>query len=385
MREVSVSTGEDSTKSVAHYHHCKITIHDCGTVLFSGSIHKMYNSISGIFAPNYEDFREYKGFNGNQFCYHGLDLARQHLKTLFGVPSENMIIQNIEYGVNLVTSFDPMYFIKGLLPFEMKPFEYKYSEHLAQSVHRQYILKVYNKGNQYNMPFHTLRFEMKVTKMEHQKKDVGITSMADFKTSILTKAFKYLNKHLKKVLYYDRTIKESSLTQKQKIKLKEYYNPRYWSNLTPKERLRNKIRLNQIIELHSQNLKQELLETLKQNWVEFDRLSVNHLGVEFDSSNIVSDSTLLPQRKCPITGLDISMQKPESKLLSNTGLKHYEKFYPETFKKLRQNLLTGQPNKFERSIYDMISKQIRNTFYNNPARFNPCQGNLFGLFFTSFN
>lgn len=319
-REVSDSTGEILSKQKnAYYHHCKIIIYDSGTVMFSGSIHKMYNSISGVFAPNYNKDKKYKGFNGNHYYYYEIDFIRQHLTTLFGVSSQNMIIQNIEYGMNLNTSFNPQCFIKGLLPFEMKPFEYKYSENFAQSVHQQYILKIYNKGNQYEMALNTLRFEIKVIKMGHQKKNVGIKTISDINPLSMNRVFAYLHKHLKKVTYYDTTIDKSNLSRMQKIKLKDYYNQRYWTRLTDKQRSRNKIMLNKIIASNSNNLRLELLDILNENWVEFNRLSEISKRSEFNSSNIAVNSTLYAQRKPSITGLDISMQKPDSIMLSNTA------------------------------------------------------------------
>jgi hypothetical protein len=96
IRSVSEKTGLLDTKTICHYHKCKIIVYDSGTVRFSGSIHKFYNSITGIEAPN----KDPKGYNGNQFYYYEIDFVKQHLVYLFNVPSEQMQIQNIEYGLN---------------------------------------------------------------------------------------------------------------------------------------------------------------------------------------------------------------------------------------------------------------------------------------------
>src|SRR5690606_17544925 len=64
-----------------------------------------------------------------------------------------------------------------------------------------------------------------------------------------------------------------------------------------------------------------------------------------------------PERICPVTLQPIHMQKEESFLLSNTGLKHLEETNPQQFEFLKETLLTGSENKFERNIYDKISKQ----------------------------
>ena len=374
--DVSKSTGEDSEKDIALYHHCKIIKHKSGTILFSGSIHKMYNSLKGTFAPNYQNDQNYKGYNGNQFTYQNIEFIKQHLLVLFGVQPEDMVIQNIEFGQNLNTSFNPQKFIEWLLLLETKPFEHRYSERYAQSVHQQYILKVYNKGTQYGMPDNSLRFEIKVLKMKHQINEVGITNLADINRASIEKSFQYLKKHLLKLLYYDITIDKKTFSKRLRNKLDQYNNPKYWQSLNAKERSRNKSKLNILIKNHSQNLRSEILLLLDKNWVQFNRHSETTTWAQFNHSSIVLNNTHQPQRFCPITGHDISMQKPTSTMLSNTGLRYYEKHKPELFARLKRKLLTGRENKFEKDIYSMMSKQIRNRYYNRP----PINPNQIGLF-----
>ncbi len=71
------------------------------------------------------------------------------------------------------------------------------------------------------------------------------------------------------------------------------------------------------------------------------------------------------------------MQKEASFLLSNTGLKHLEKNNPKAFKKLVEVLITGNENKFEKGIYNMLSKQIRNRYFNQRDLFNKDQKKIF--------
>jgi len=360
IRSVSEKTGLLDTKTICDYHKCRITVYDSSTVRFSGSIHKFYNSITGIEAPN----KDPKGYNGNQFYYHEIDFVRQHLVYLFGVPPEQMQIQNIEYGLNLSTPFDPQDFITGLLLFGVVPFEFRFNEFYAQSVYDQYIIKIYNKGNQYNMPLNILRFEIKVLKMIKQSNDVGIAYMSDITIDRLKKAKKYLITQLETVLYYDNTITKKNLTKKQQIKLKDYNNRRFWQNLNRQQRSKDRKKLSAIIENHSQNQKAELLQLMDGIQLHFNRLSNISKRLQFNYSSIVSNCNLLNPRKCPITGADISMQKNSSFLLSNTGLKHLEKSNLIKFNELKSMLLTGKPNRYENTIYDKLSKQIRNRYYS---------------------
>ena len=371
-REFSESTGELSTFTTAHYHHCKITVYDSGTVLFSGSIHKLYNSLTGIVAPNFSEEKEYRGFNGNQFYYHELDFVRKNLVNLFGVPSENMIIKNIEIGTNLTTYFNPQIFLTGLLLFEGKPFEYRYNDYYTQSVHQQYIIKIYNKGHQYDMAIETLRFEVKITTMDFLKKKVQIHSLKDITPNSIGKALKYLKELMSKVLYYDNTIDETCLNSRQIAKCKDYNNPRYWLKLKSTRRDRPKKNLKSIIESNSDNLLLELLSQFNENCVKFNRYSKTRKCVIFKHSSIVSNITHSKPKLCPFTNYDISMQKPDSTMLSNTGLKYLENYNPKAFEKLKRTLLTGKENKYEKDIYSMMSKQIRNRKNSRPPD-NPNQ------------
>jgi hypothetical protein len=146
---------------IAEYHHCKIIIYDTGKVFFSGSIHKLYNSLNNIKAPNYNKEKLYKGYNGNQFKLVNILEVRTHLTKLFNCKPEQMIFRNIEFGVNTEPSFCPNLFTKGLLPYKGKKFEYRHGNNFAQSILQHLIFKIYNKANQYKMNTDTLRIELK--------------------------------------------------------------------------------------------------------------------------------------------------------------------------------------------------------------------------------
>lgn len=219
--------------------------------------------------------KQYNGYNGNQFYWNEIDFVRQHLVTLFDVPANKMLVQNMEFGQNLTTSFDPKDFIKGLLFFEGRSFEYQFNDHFAKSVHTQYVLKIYNKSNQYEMPLNTLRFEVKTLKMQFQQKKIGIKTVADFSPTTMQRAFNFLEYLLNKVLYYDYTIRKKELSTKDKNHIKDLSNPRFWQNLKPNKRDGKKKLLQKIINNHSQNLKASLIKLLDENRVKFYRQSIS--------------------------------------------------------------------------------------------------------------
>lgn len=254
-REISEETSEYKSKQVAEYHFCKITIYDSGTVLFTGSIHKLLNSIKGVLPPNYNSLlNRYKGYNGNDFTLKNLYEVKNHLQRLFNCKPKQMVLRNIEIGVNLSISFDPGVFLKGLLYQKGKPFENSYNRNYYQVKHQQYLLKLYDKGKQYGMGYNSLRVELKFLRMQEMN-TIGIFTLEDINYTILNKAREVLLKRFDEVVYYDKTIRKNKLSTNEKKDLKNYKNPRYWiDDLKPQHRDRHKKKLQKLINYHSKKL-----------------------------------------------------------------------------------------------------------------------------------
>ncbi|NAS32436.1 hypothetical protein GTQ40_15735 [Flavobacteriaceae bacterium R38] len=283
---VSESTGELSRKRIADYNYCKIIIYDSGIVLFTGSIHKMYNSLHDIKAPNYDKSKIYSGFNGNQFTIDQIFQVRDHLEELFDCTANQMLFQNIELGINTTPSFTPKLYLKGLLYHRNKQFEYRYENNLAQAPHQRYFLKIYNKSRQYNMSMNVLRIELKIIKTE-ELKTIGLKTFSDVNESTLSKAKEMLLKRFDEVVHYDYTISRKKLTYLEKNAIKNYSNPRYWINdLNPKYRDRHKKRLQKITAKYSKNLHLKLREEIMKKCVIINRLSENPKCVIINSSSI---------------------------------------------------------------------------------------------------
>lgn len=342
--EVSEKTGEVSTKRIAEYHFCKVIIYDSDLVFFTGSIHKFWNALHNVKAPNHNKVKKYKGFNGNQFTINDIMEIRQHLEKLFSCEPQQMIFQNIEFGINTAPVFNPQLFLKGLLYHNGKPFEFRHKEHFAQAIHQRYYFKVYNKSNQYGMQEHTLRVELKVIKTE-EIKCLGIKTFADINTLTLNKANELLLKRFDEVVYYDNTIVKENLTERQKQTLERYSNPRYWiDNLKPNKRDNHKKKLKDFILKYSNNIHQQLRLEIQRKGVIINRLSetskrviINHSSIGL---NITQNTSKKQGRKCRITGVDISMQKEGSILLSHTGLRCLCKNDKKTFDMVKNKYLS---------------------------------------------
>lgn len=369
--EVSERTGELSTKRTAEYHFCKIIIYDTGLVLFTGSIHKLFNSLIQKKAPNYINAKIYKGFNGNQFTLQNIVEIKNHLEDLFECEPQQMIFQNIEIGVNTTPGFNPKLYIKGLLYHKNKLFEYRYNGNLAQAVHQRLIFKIYNKSNQYEMSEFTLRIELKITKTEELKK-IGLRTFADINANTLEKAKQMLLNRFEEVMHYDYTINKKGLTKAQNQLLKNYSNPRYWIyDIEPKYRDRHKKRLKEITLKYSKNLHQQLRQNIIQKCVTINRLSESSKCVIINRSsiglNITQSTSAKTYKKCSITGIELTHENEGAKYIRTSTLNYLHNYDKNTFVEVCSYLLSntnGNRPKFESDIISHLAKQVRNRYFN---------------------
>ena len=233
----------------------------------------MWNSTNGIKAPNH-DTNNFKGYNGNQFRLKEIIEVRKHLQVLFKCNANQMVFQNIEFGINTEPNFNPQKFITGLLYHNGVMFEHKYKRAYGQVEHERFFIKIYNKGLQYCMNQSTLRIEIKVRKMI-ELVDTGIKTFADINKHTLNKAFKQILRRFDEVMYYDKTMKIKTLTAKEKLLIPNYKNQSYWiDDLLSQHRDRHKKRLKQFIEFNSDNLHAQLRQELINKCVIINRSNI---------------------------------------------------------------------------------------------------------------
>lgn len=359
--EVSTKTGELSQKQIADFHFCKIVIYDSGAVYFTGSIHKFWNSFNKIVAPNLQEQKIYKGYNGNQFKIDDIIEVRNLLQKIFACSSSQMVFENIEFGINSEPNFNIHLFMTGLIMFHGNMFEFRWKGNYAEVRLQRYRIKIYNKSYQYGMNRETLRVEIHINKMEELKR-IGIKSFADINTNSLNGAFTLLLNQFKDVVYYDNTIKPESLSKPQKNNLNRLSNPLYWASLKSNRLDRPKKTLQKYIELYSDNLKQHIKDDLQKKCVIINRLSKNSNCVSFN----LSDIGLIITLKCPVTGLSLKYEKEGAIYARTATLKNLRKTNREQFQILK-NILLGhsyKTPKFEQDEIKHMAKQIRNKVYN---------------------
>lgn len=267
MLDFSLNYNEDGVvidnKRVAMCHFCKIIVYDNGSVYFKGSLHKMYNSLIKVNAPNYCKDKNYNGFNGNDFTVENISIVIDYLEQLFGLNRCFFNIMKIEIGLNILLDFCPSFIVGNLLEQGSKSFEFKYNRNFAVCEKSDYYLKVYNKSLQYGLCRSVLRVELKSRKTRVFK-SANINTLADLTHCNLKQAIKVLLKCWEGVLLYDCTIDETRLTVRQKSSLKNKYQyPKYWNNLKANNKDKPRKSYKKIVENYSQNLKNKISNKIK--------------------------------------------------------------------------------------------------------------------------
>lgn len=250
-------------KRVAEHHFCKIIVYDNGTVLFKGSLHKMYNSLKGIKPPNFNSLSVYKGFNGNDFTARNVNFVITYLEELFDTNRFNFTIKKIEIGLNIKIDFNPLLIIKNLLEVGGTAFEFKYNNNFAVCEKSDYFLKVYNKSSQYNLDESILRVELKTRKTRVFQK-ANINTLGDLTPDKLNEAINILLKHWYKVLIYDFSINNTLLTKREKSALNnKFQHIKYWQSLSANNKDKPRKAYQTIVAKYSGNIKEQIAQKIK--------------------------------------------------------------------------------------------------------------------------
>lgn len=356
----------------AFYNSLEFKIYDNGTITISGSLHKYWNAG----AHNYNDF------NFDAFLN-----VLNDLKEKFNITPEQCILKCIELGLNITPPKPTNEILDYCFLHKTKPFEYQknsYEGKYKQCIHSQYIIKIYNKALHYKKDFdiktEIMRFEIKYTKMERPNK-LGVFNLND----ISKLGFKYFENEIltewQNVLFYDTTIDAKSK------RLSNYQNPIYWTELTKKPTKTNYYKHKRILIDFTLNYSQKIQRQLTEIMIKkIDFL--NNRGASFDTliiKSIHAPQQLTKDNICIITGVNISMQKDNSILLSHSGLKYYFKNDKKIFEQIKRRYLSNRwyNSNFETQIKE-IAHNIRNHRSNQQIKQNKLyqnnQTNLLSMF-----
>lgn len=357
-----------------------------------------FTKLEILFKPHY--YFNNNQHNANDFNALNCIKTLTELKETFDLPTDEMPVLNIEFGINGLSPID----VKDLITYtvyhgknefinssdnlKFSKISYRYDKHGRANNYKK--IKFYAKGLQYPefADPNNFRFEVKSKKRAYIKK-LGIANYSDLLKPETYQVFSYtIKKEFKKVLILDIDNSGDNLSKVEDIRLKEHLNTFKWIKAIQGSRNlfnKSKIAYNKLLNKTGNNIHRNLEKIIDRKLNELIKGCAILTPPEkskkcaISSIYIMENCTPLPKRICPITRADISMQKSDSTLLSNTGLKYYEKTDPAYFQMLVNKLLTGRKNKYENSIYSMMSKQIRNRYYGTRI-FNKNQVKLFAYY-----
>lgn len=368
-----------------------------------GSIHKVFNS--GL-------------HNANNFTFKDFETTLKRFSKEFGIDLTKCNLLPPEYGNNLPLSefsnFDAREIVLNAICEQRKIFQENVpgieTSKISGSSNNEMRFKLYTKSDDYpKYCENNLRVETQQKKMRdlHKNNIEMVSDLFNINNQIFL--FEKHLEYIKNIVLFDYTIQ---LPKKSKYRNKLTYlkDSNYWRKLI--KDCKNKTvyntkyneevaLLNYLSKKYGSNILEKLIQHTKKQWIEslgicnystLQLLKKPKNARVYKSKNALLYNTCIEcnlsdglittyhkkvittkpsiNRICPVTGVDISMQKGGSHLLSNTGLKYYEENKPIYYKMLVNTLLTGQENEFEKTIYDKLSKQIRNRFYNKRNNYN---------------
>ncbi|WP_282073538.1 hypothetical protein [Polaribacter atrinae] len=247
---IDEDTGEIS-RMILKYLNLTIIIFRNERVLLTGSLHYYHN----------------KGLhNYNDFNFLDVQETIYQISNLLDVTISNVILLNIEFGVNLTPYFNPNYIINNLQLHRGKEFLKPYDFNYKAAKHQRFWIKVYNKGKHFKQPNNILRIELKYKKMIDLNK-LGLYTFEDLvNPSIYNNLLELLVAKWSESIVYDYSIKTTGLKPLEKTKLLQYQNINYWLNLSNQERQRQKTKLRDLSKKFGTNIQQEVKTMILLKW-----------------------------------------------------------------------------------------------------------------------
>ncbi|MBE7641053.1 hypothetical protein GUB10_11975 [Salegentibacter sp. BLCTC] len=376
--KVNSKTGELGKYKNAYFRGLEFRVYESTTahpeqrITVEGSLHKYWNKG----AHNFNDF--------------GIVEVKEvltDLKNKFFIEPKYCVLRQLEIGVNIKPPSKTKTILKHCLIHKTDRFKWidtKDEGNYIQAKHQRHILKIYDKKTHYkNKGFkiqdEVLRIELKYLKM-HELKQKGIKTLDDLINFGLINFKPELLKQWQNVIFYDFKALKGTKYEHQ------YSNPNYWENLNYESLKYHRNNLNRLIETNPENIKFKIAELVKEkaDFLNTETTEINPLSIRLKtvvSTSIKSD----PNRQfCKVTGLNISMQKKDSFLLSHTGLKYYYKTDKKVFNEVKRKQLSRLwKNADHKTQIIEIAHNIRNSYNNQKLKqerlYNPSQKTLFEI------
>jgi len=188
-----------------------------GKVRLQGSIHKYRN----LGKHNYDDFR-------------AVDVAEvvRELSERFEIDTAQTLLNNVEFGVNVVLPFGVNVVLDNLIVYKGDSFNPIIEDGMKyyQCKKTHFIIKIYNKGLQFNLPDNVVRFEIKVMRMQYlETKGVKLRYLSDLlNMAIYEPLGNILTEVFEGILFGDNTLNEKALSGKELETFLRGSNPKTW-------------------------------------------------------------------------------------------------------------------------------------------------------------
>ena len=332
-------------------------------ILLKGSLHKYWNN---------------GAHNFNDFDLNSLNEVLQDLKNNFGIKPENTVLRALEIGVNITPPTKTKGLLNQCVMHKRERFKWvatKDEGNYIQAQYQRHILKVYDKRTHYkNKGFkidkEILRIEVKYLKMHELKKDAGIETLEDLLNYGLQNFKSKLLNSWDEVIFCDtQSLKKSKY-------LHQYSSPVFWETASNDKIKYHKKNLDAITRNNPDNIKQQIANLIcaKVDLITNSTPKINPLYIGLKTGVDPLKNTCIHQQSCKVTGLNISMQKESSNLLSHTGLKYYYKTDRKVFKEVCRKYLTVN---WADADYKTKIKEIAHNIRNAQSNQNRKQNRLY--------
>ncbi len=249
-----------------------------------GSLHKYFNNGK---------------HNANDFNFNNLQKVISDLNEKFNVQPETAYLQNIEFGVNVLTPITANEILKNVVAYKNETFVSLYVEKKEvgkQILQQRQRFKIYDKGKQYKQPEKNLtRFEIAVKKMETLKAHI-IKTLADLTQSEkISPLISLLLDWWSNTIYYDKIINLKHLTDFQQKKVLYYATPRNWQEFNRMQRTRAKSHLQKLMSAYGSNVQTEIGAIILEKWQELSAkkcIRINHVSEDTPQQRNVYDLTV---------------------------------------------------------------------------------------------
>jgi hypothetical protein len=284
------------------------------------------------------------------------------IKDIFNLPIQDLIILNIEFGLNAISPIDCKDLISYSIYHEKNEFinssdslrfskiSFKHNKDGKANKYKQ--IKFYAKGIQFPTyaNINTFRFEVK-SKERKYIKSLGIYFYSDLlKLETYDELARVLLLEFKKVLILDYNNEGQNLTNRELLKLKEYQNTIKWiKSLNGSRNLfnKNKKDYNKLLDKTKNNIHTEMYEVVDTKLKQLLKRGAISTYKEVIKKGAISDVYIIGNctqnqiRKDIVTPIDLKLEKDNTKYIKTKTIKGLKKYVKDTYLMICSSLLNN--------------------------------------------